>query len=46
MRGRMLGMCYIICMSSSHDTYLEKHVMYFGGFSAHGFFDGFLFMVE
>ena len=37
--GRMLGMCYILCTSSS--------VTYLGGFSTHGFFaDGFLFPVK
>ena len=35
----MLGMCYILCTSSS--------VTYLSGFSAHGFFaDGFLFPVK
>jgi hypothetical protein len=29
-----------------HDTYLGKRVMYLGGFSTHGFCDGFLFLVK
>jgi hypothetical protein len=33
-------MCYILCTSSS----ITCHI--FGGFSAHGFCDGFLFLVK
>jgi hypothetical protein len=45
----MLGMYYILCMSSSVTYFfcLGKRVTYLGFFSAHGFFvDGFLFSVK